>query len=120
MLLIFIKTAGNSQIIETITAQSQEKFGNFYGETVVGKWDDKILQMKEQILANIINTIFSKDSDKYLINLKNIQFMIIIAILAPYVFFYLKLLEVQIESYLLISLKKLQSEGLQKVMNRSI
>merc|ERR1711953_677015 len=41
-----LKTLGNWNIIETITSLSSDKHGNYYGEDVLNRWDNKIQAYK--------------------------------------------------------------------------
>mmetsp|Transcript_19573 Transcript_19573/g.24712 ORF Transcript_19573/g.24712 Transcript_19573/m.24712 type:complete len:215 (-) Transcript_19573:33-677(-) len=42
-----LKTLGNTHLIETITSMSHEKHGNYYGEDVLNRWDNKIQGFKK-------------------------------------------------------------------------
>ena len=47
LFLSFIcQTLGNTNLIETITSLSAEKHGNYYGEDVLNRWDNKIQDYK--------------------------------------------------------------------------
>ena len=42
----FCQTLGNWNLIETITSLSGDKHGNYYGEDVLNRWDNKIQAFK--------------------------------------------------------------------------